>query len=222
METAVNPDIYLALKRAEQLDSFGFEVEYADMKVYGQQVLTVEYGVHDDDLLLRYVDMAGFGLAAAQDSGYEITQYGAVRLPSWPEAAKASVLAQGAYTSLMESCEQNDWLMNYNEYPAHDYPYTFEEIEDAATLAQRFRYGNWSIRTGFLYGGLAFVQQVNGGDEWLALRQDKTGEWESFDSISMEYILHNQEVAAFESYVDGLVRTHGCPMDQNFGEITMQ
>ena len=106
--------------------------------------------------------------------------------------------------NLTAVCDNNLWLGDYREYPTYDYGYSFEEIADLKTLAERFEHGNWSIRTGFLYGGLAFVQQVNGGDEWLALRQTAPGEWESFESISMEHVLQNRGRYAFEKYVNRL------------------
>jgi hypothetical protein len=113
------------------------------------------------------------------------------------------------YGNITAVCDRNPWLGNYREYPAHDYPYCMEEIDDLDTLTERFDHGNWSIRTGFLYGGLAFVQQVNGGDEWLALRQTAPGEWESFESISMEHILQNRGRDIFDGCVEGLVKEHG-------------
>jgi hypothetical protein len=111
--------------------------------------------------------------------------------------------------NLAAVCDKNLWLGNYREYPACDYGYDFVGIDDLDALAERFEHGNWSIRTVFLYGGLAFVQQVNGGDEWLALRQTAPREWESFESISMEHILRNRGPEAFKAYVSELVGEHG-------------
>ena len=111
--------------------------------------------------------------------------------------------------NLTAVCDKRPWLSNYREYPAGDYGYSFEEVADLDTLAERFDHGNWSIRTGFLYGGLAFVQQVNGGDEWLALRQTAPGEWESFETINMRHILYDREQDGFEDFVNELVDKHG-------------
>jgi len=106
--------------------------------------------------------------------------------------------------NLTAVCDKNPWLGNYLEYPDFDYGYNFEELASLETLMERMEHGNWGIRTGFLYGGLAFVQQANGGDEWLTLRQTAPGEWESFESISMEHILQNRGRYALGKYVNRL------------------
>jgi len=110
--------------------------------------------------------------------------------------------------NLIAVCDSKPWLGNYREYPDYDYPYTFEEVEDLKTLAERFDFGNWSVRTGLLYGGLAFVQQSSGGDDWLTLQQIAPGEWKSFESISMRQILRGRGQDAFEAYVNRLVAEH--------------
>lgn len=42
--------------------------------------------------------------------------------------------------------------------------YSIEELEE------RIGHGNWSIGTSFYYRDLCFINQVNGGDEWLTIR----------------------------------------------------
>jgi len=118
-------------------------------------------------------------------------------------------IAGERYGDLTAVCDKNMWIGNFSEYPSRDYPYTFEEIDDPATLMGRMEHGNWSLRTCFLCGGLAFVQQSNGGDEWLALYQHKPGEWAPFDSISLEHILRGRGQDAFEAYVNSLVEKYG-------------
>lgn len=109
------------------------------------------------------------------------------------------------HASLIKVCDQNIWLKNYGEYPAHDYPYSFKEINKLDELSEIMKHGNWSIRTGIIFGGnLAFVQQVNGGDEWLALKQED-GKWQSFDSISLEHILRHSGTDRFHEYICDLV-----------------
>ena len=34
-----------------------------------------------------------------------------------------------------------------------------------------FTHGNWALRQGIVYEDLAFVQQVDGGDEWWTLKR---------------------------------------------------
>ena len=114
--------------------------------------------------------------------------------------------------NLSAVCDKNPWLGNYLEYPDYDYGYTFEELANMETLMDRMEHGNWSIRTGFIYESLAFVQQVNGGDEWLTLRKTAPGEWESFESISMEHILRSRGEDDFAEYVGKLAEEHGLPV----------
>jgi len=117
------------------------------------------------------------------------------------------------YGDITTVCDRNPWIGNFREYTSKDYPYTFEEIDDPATLTERMEHGNWSLRTCFLYGGLAFVQQSNGGDEWLALYQNGLGEWVPFDSISLEHILERDGAEEFQDYVQNLADSGPKPIE---------
>jgi hypothetical protein len=108
-------------------------------------------------------------------------------------------------------CDRKPWLGNYQEYPASSYPYTFEKIEDMETFMERMGHGNWSIRTGFLFGGLSFVLQVNGGDEWLALYQRTPGRWTPLDSFSFAHILQRGGADEFRALMRDLVKCYGDP-----------
>lgn len=44
-----------------------------------------------------------------------------------------------------------------------------------------FAHGNWALRQGIVYEDLAFVQQVDGGDEWWTLKRTDSG-WLAFES----------------------------------------
>lgn len=99
------------------------------------------------------------------------------------------------YGSLVEKCQENGWVMK-DGYPWQDdpfleeYPYEFSECADLEELRSTFAHGNWSIRQGFLYDDLAFVQQVDGGDEWWTLKRvgDKgdASDWVDFESWSFQ------------------------------------
>lgn len=62
-----------------------------------------------------------------------------------------------------------------------EYPYEFVEAEDVSALRGFLEHGNWAIRTGIVYDDLAFIQQVNGGDEWWTFKKAPDG-WEAFES----------------------------------------
>ncbi|MDR0530885.1 MAG: DUF4314 domain-containing protein [Oscillospiraceae bacterium] len=173
---------------------------------------------------MELIDMANFEVG--MPPGLRGTVVGCDDQPSlqmlWDNGRSLSLLMGDSYRKLRPDevdaeqygnitavCDKCPSLCNYREYPARDYAYTFEEIDDPETLAEHFEHGNWDIRTGFLYGGLAFVQQVNGGDEWLALRQSQPGQWESFESISFGHILLSAGEDELLEYVSDIVEEHG-------------
>ncbi len=94
-----------------------------------------------------------------------------------------------AFEDLIKACEGRV-RPGPDEYPAHDYPWGIKEVADVNELIDAFDYGNWSVRTGFVLGDLAFIEQVSGGNEWLALKRD-SGEWKSFDSVSFYHMLRH-------------------------------
>jgi hypothetical protein len=55
-------------------------------------------------------------------------------------------------------------------------------------------------------GDLAFVEQVSGGNEWLALKRDG-GEWKTFDSISFWHILKQNGDDYCREYIGRLRET---------------
>ena len=44
----------------------------------------------------------------------------------------------------------------------------FETIEE---LKAAFDQGNWCLGQAFVYGDLCFINQINGGDEWLTMKR---------------------------------------------------
>lgn len=71
---------------------------------------------------------------------------------------------------LERKCQENGWLMrggyDWQDDPyLEEYPYEFCTAPDMESLASFFEHGNWAIRQGIVFDDLAFIQQVNGGDE---------------------------------------------------------
>jgi len=89
--------------------------------------------------------------------------------------------------------QENDWLRNrdaedgvYTEYPTYDYSYNiYYECMTIEELKRAFLYGNWAIRQCFTYKNLAFINQINAGDEWLTLKKFEDGRLLDFESITM-------------------------------------
>ena len=89
---------------------------------------------------------------------------------------------------LERKCQENGWLMrggyDWQDDPyLEEYPYEFCTAPNMEALASFFEHGNWAIRQGIVFDDLAFIQQVNGGDEWWTLKRDGDG-WVDFESVS--------------------------------------
>ncbi|MFI3254565.1 MAG: DUF3846 domain-containing protein [Eubacteriales bacterium] len=114
---------------------------------------------------------------------------------------------------IIQACQSNHWLSDWAEYPAYDYDYGFREVESLEELKEVFLEGNWSIRSGVIFGDLAFVQQVNGGDEWLTMKQEE-GRYKVFESISFQVTFQNRGEQGFMDY---LKKLQGETVDQYWG-----
>lgn len=94
---------------------------------------------------------------------------------------------------LERKCQENGWLMrggyDWQDDPyLEEYPYEFCTASDMESLTSFFEHGNWAIRQGIVFDDLAFIQQVNGGDEWWTLKRDGDG-WVDFESVSCGHII---------------------------------
>lgn len=90
--------------------------------------------------------------------------------------------------ALVEKCQENGWLMEggyaWQDDPfLEEYPYSFVRTDSIEGLKEYFG-GNWALRQGILYDDLAFIQQVDGGDEWWTLKKLPDGKWLDFESWS--------------------------------------
>jgi len=111
---------------------------------------------------------------------------------------------------LEAKCQENAWLKNrdaeqgiYAEYPTYDYSYTAYVCESMDELKHCFRFGNWSIRQGFIYKNLAFINQVNAGDEWWTLKKFDDGRLLAFESVTFGGF---DEVGEFEDFINRLLK----------------
>ena len=99
--------------------------------------------------------------------------------------------------TFIEKCQHNGWLMrggyDWQDDPyLEEYPYEFARLGNLDDLREYFSYDNWAIRQGVTYKDLAFIQQVNGGDEWWTLKQVDDG-WMSFESITFGSMVKDPE-----------------------------
>jgi hypothetical protein len=96
------------------------------------------------------------------------------------------------------------WLKIGRESPwireATDPPFdtrSFHPCVSDEELLEKFTHGNWSLGQAFFRGDLCFVQQVDGGDEWLAIKQGVP-----FESISFGRIIAAEGRPAAQEIID--------------------
>lgn len=104
--------------------------------------------------------------------------------------------------SLTHSCLGNAWL-NDNDFDLSDYPFDFIKCQRKLDLMNYMSHGNWALRQGFVYKDIAFVQQINGGDEYLTFIKKNDWNWIAFDSVSVEKTIEkNQFYSYFKDIYD--------------------
>lgn len=114
------------------------------------------------------------------------------------------------HKQLVQACQRNRWLkvhgIVFEEDPdmESDYPFNFQSVDDLRALREYFSHGNWAIRDGVVFGDLAFINQVNGGDEWWTLKWDGEN-WVGFESCSMDRIIRSGKFQ-FESLISHMQR----------------
>jgi hypothetical protein len=115
--------------------------------------------------------------------------------------------------SLYLKCQENGWLMaggySWQDDPwLEEYPYEFSEVANIDGLREAFRQGNWSIRQGFLYDDLAFVNQVDGGDEWWTLkrvgRDGGASDWLDFESWSFRTLAEERALDGKDPFANAI------------------
>lgn len=123
------------------------------------------------------------------------------------EAAHKTEANPDDVKALIAKGDSNSFLRFGGFY--HDDPFLdlessfcFKEVDDLTALAQIFYHGNWAYRTGFIYKGAAFINQLDGGGEWWTLVKDKDGNWQGIDSVSFRALVKD---GTFVSYIKQLL-----------------
>lgn len=93
---------------------------------------------------------------------------------------------------------RNPWIRT-----AHD-PFfersSFRVVESIDELLEKLQQGNWSLGSAFVYKNLVLINQVNGGDEWLAMK-----DWCPFDSITFSAVLRHGDKYG-RKYIQNLLK----------------
>jgi hypothetical protein len=107
-------------------------------------------------------------------------------------------------TQWLQIGRENAWIRH-----ADDPPFTrssFYGCQSVDELEERIGHGNWSLGTAFYYRDLCFINQVDGGDEWLTIRSFREGG--GLDSLAFESITFGSfiEDGQFKSLIERLLR----------------
>lgn len=105
---------------------------------------------------------------------------------------------------------KNGWCSG--EYDRQDGNFIVEEdrlneksvcvIDSIGELRRFFKHGNWCLGCAVIYKDLCFIQQINGGDEWLTIRKTAKGA-ESFESITFGPMARNYRGHYDAGYLPG-------------------
>ena len=76
----------------------------------------------------------------------------------------------------------------------------FHECKTIKELIEKFKHGNWILGQAFYYKNICFINQINGGDEWLTLRNNI-----AFESISAEVIIAQDGEQAIYNFIDDVL-----------------
>ena len=87
--------------------------------------------------------------------------------------------------------KRNLWIKEASD-PVFDEK-SFYKCDTAQILKDKIAVGNWCLGTAFYYNNICFINQIDGGDEWLAIRGNVP-----FESFTFENIIKRDE---FEQYI---------------------
>ncbi len=128
--------------------------------------------------------------------------YGIIFCPNYYLNAEEREKYDNMFGQLKEKAKENIWLMSEEDYPTWDYKFVYEQFNTIEQLKEFFNKGNWAIRQTVLFYDLAFIQQVNGGDEWWTLKYENE-KWIAFESVSFQPMIErgNKE---FQKYIKNI------------------
>lgn len=99
----------------------------------------------------------------------------------------------------LEIGQENPWISGAVDPPFNER--SFREVHTVDELSLHLP-GNWSLGSAFYLGNLCFIQQVNGGDEWLVIRGGIP-----FESITSKRVNLHDFVARVQEATDDELRS---------------
>lgn len=103
-------------------------------------------------------------------------------------------------------------LMSKGKPPEELYQWDVAYCDNLDDVLYNIKDDYWTIRTCFAWENLAFVQQVNGGNEWLALRKTD-GVWTPFESLSIGHMIESSGIDGTRAYLESLRHPSDQQMD---------
>jgi len=167
----VLPPVAMPLKWKGEHWSFGFaeghDYVYAFKKEGGK------YYAQKTDLLNPHE--CAHSIEEQQQPGF------AERLTEEKEATRAA----SWIPTWLKLGKANPWIQQASDPPFNTQ--SFHPCVNDDELLDKFAHGNWCLGQAFYRGDLCFIQQDDGGDEWLAIKQGTP-----FESISFGRVIRDQ------------------------------
>ena len=119
------------------------------------------------------------------------------RLDQGPKQEKEGTRTGSWIPTWIKLGKKNAWIREANDPPFNTQ--SFYECKDDDEFLDKIVHCSWNLGKAFHIGDLCFIQQVDGGDEWLTIKQDTP-----FESISFGRIIENRGRAAAQALLDRL------------------
>ncbi len=119
-------------------------------------------------------------------------------------AEKEATRAASWIPTWLKLGKENPWIRS-----AGDPPFTTQSFHACVSddeLLDKFAHGNWCLGQAFYRGDVCFINQSNGGDEWLTIKQGTP-----FESISFGRIVRDQGRPAAQAILD---RIRAAPVEK--------
>jgi len=84
----------------------------------------------------------------------------------------------------------NPWIAEVNDPPFSKY--MLVRVNTLHQLELIFQYGNWSLGQGYYFKNLCFINQIDGGDEWLTIKENY-----ALESITFKKIIEKGEFVPY-------------------------
>ena len=79
----------------------------------------------------------------------------------------------------IEIGNENYWIQEAEDPPFNED--SFYQCSNLEELQKKLNHGNWSLGQAFYLDNICFIQQINGGNEWLVIKGEI-----AFESISYQ------------------------------------